>query len=128
MTRNCWSTRRDERSRAASGRHLGAVATESGLRPAAAQLDNRVRRFGLRLLSLPQDDQAKEAVGAGSEIGKAGERTGVLLGEPEALDAEMMQEDEAAAKAEAERSRRGLTMFTDGSRLNSGASGHSIAW
>jgi len=33
---------------------------ESGLRPATTQLENRLRRFGLRLLSLPQGSQAKE--------------------------------------------------------------------
>jgi hypothetical protein len=39
--------------------NMGALAMESGLRPAAAQLENRQRRFGLPLLSLPQGDQAK---------------------------------------------------------------------
>ena len=33
---------------------------ESGLRAATAQLENRQRRFGLRLLSLPEGDQAPE--------------------------------------------------------------------
>jgi hypothetical protein len=36
------------------------------------------------------------------------------------LDAETIQEDEKAAKVEAERTRPGLTMFTDGSRLDRG--------
>jgi len=44
--------------------NMGALAMESGLRPAAAQLENRQRRFGLRLLSLPQGDLAEEVVGA----------------------------------------------------------------
>ena len=35
-----------------------ASAVESGLRGAVTQLENRRRRFGLRLLSLPQGDQA----------------------------------------------------------------------
>jgi hypothetical protein len=39
--------------------------------------------------------------------------TTVLLEEPGAFDADMMQEDEAAAKAEAECPRPVLTMFTD---------------
>jgi len=38
----------------------------------------------------------------------------VLLEEPETLDARLLQEEEAEAKTEAERSRPGLTMFTDG--------------
>jgi hypothetical protein len=32
------------------------------------------------------------------------------------------------AKAEAERPRPGLAMFTDGSRLDSGAAGYSVVW
>jgi hypothetical protein len=39
--------------------NLGALAMESGLRPATAQLENRQPKFGLRLLSLPNGDQAK---------------------------------------------------------------------
>jgi hypothetical protein len=90
---------------------------ESGLRPAAAQLENRQRRYGLRLLSLPQGDEAKKAVGAASMIGKRLENalghagrteTTVLLEEPEALNAESIQGDEKAAKAEAERTRPGV--------------------
>jgi ribonuclease HI len=54
--------------------------------------------------------------------------TTVLLEEPEALDARTIQEDEKAAKAEAERVRPGITMFTDGSRLDSGATGCAVTW
>jgi hypothetical protein len=36
--------------------NLGVLAMESGLRLATAQLENRQRRFGLRLLSLPDGD------------------------------------------------------------------------
>ena len=43
---------------------------EAGLRAATAQLENRQRRFGLRLLSLPEGDQAREVVGAPTEIGR----------------------------------------------------------
>jgi len=42
----------------------GALSLESGLKPAATQLDNRLRRFALRLASLPGGDQARELVGA----------------------------------------------------------------
>jgi hypothetical protein len=117
--------------------NFGVLAMESGLRPAAAQLENRTRRFGLRLRSLPQGDQAREVVGATSMIGKTlgnvlrskgRTETIVLLEELEALDAETIQEDEKAAKTEAERTRPGLTMFTDGSRLDSGAAGYAVAW
>jgi len=49
--------------------NLGALSTQSGLRAVTTQLENRQRRFGLRLLSLPQEDQAREIVGAPTEIG-----------------------------------------------------------
>jgi len=78
--------------------NLGILSMESGLRPAATQLENRQRRFGLRLLSLPQGSQAREVVGASSKIGKrlttALSYTGrtestVLLEDPETFDAEL---------------------------------------
>ena len=50
--------------------NLGALSMESGLRSAPAQLENRQPRFGLRLLSLPEGDQAREVVGAPTEIGR----------------------------------------------------------
>ena len=50
--------------------NLGALSMEAGLRAATAQLENRQRRFGLRLLSLPEGDQAREVVGAPTEIGR----------------------------------------------------------
>jgi len=115
--------------------NLGALSMESGLRAATTQLENRQRRVGLRLLSLPQGDQAREVVGAPTEIGRrltnalayAGRtESTILLEEPEALDAELLQEEEAEAKAEAEKGRPGLTMFTDGLRLDDGAAGYAV--
>jgi len=110
---------------------------ESGLRAATTQLENRQRRFGLRLLSLPLGDQVREVVGAPTAIGwqltnalaqsRQTEGT-LLLEEPDALDTELFQEEEVEAKAEAERNRPGLTMFTDGSRLEDGATGYSVVW
>ena len=41
---------------------------------------------------------------------------------------ELIQEEEAEAKAEAEKTRPGLTMFTDGPRLDDGAAGYSVVW
>jgi len=117
--------------------NLGALSMESGLRAATAQLENMQRRLGLRLLSLPQGDQAREVVGAPTAIGRkltsalayAGRaESTVLLEEPETLDAGLLQEEEAEAKAEAEKDRPGLTIFTDGSRLDSGAAGYSVVW
>jgi len=52
----------------------------------------------------------------------------VLLEEPQTLDAELIQEEEAEAKGDAEKPRSGLTMFTDGSRLDDGATGYAVVW
>jgi len=110
---------------------------ESGLRGAAAQLENKQRHFGLRLLSLPQGDQAREVVGAPTALGRrltnalayAGRMESTVLPRAqETLSAELILEEEETAKAEAERTRPGLTMFTDGSRVESGASGYSVVW
>jgi len=91
--------------------NLGALSMESSLRAATTQLENRQRRFGLRLLSLLQGDQAREVVGAPTGIGRrltnalahrGQSESTVLLEEPETLDAELLQEEEAEARAEAE--------------------------
>jgi len=116
--------------------NLGALSMESGLKTATAQLENRQWRFGLRLLSLPLGDQAREVVGAPTGIGRLTNtlahggptKSTVLLEELEILDAELLQKEEAEAKAEAERTRPGLTMFTDGSRLDDGATRYSVVW
>jgi len=52
----------------------------------------------------------------------------VLLEEPKTFDAELVQAEEAEAKAEVERARPGLTMFTDGSRLDDGGAGYAVVW
>ena len=80
--------------------NLGALRMEASLRAATAQLENRQRWFRLRLLSLPQGDQALKVVGAPTELDRrltnalahSGSSEGtVLLEEPEALDAVMQQ-------------------------------------
>ena len=117
--------------------NLGALSIESGLRAATTQLENRPRRFGLRLLSLPHGDQARDVVVARTEIGRrltnaptyAGSADStVLLEEIEILDAEQLQDEEAEDKAEAERARHALTTFTDGPRLDDGAAGYAVVW
>ena len=40
----------------------------------------------------------------------------------------LLQEEEEEAKAEAEKVRPGLTMFTDGSRMEDGAAGFAVVW
>jgi hypothetical protein len=76
--------------------NLGTLEMETGFRPAATQLENRQREYGLRLLSLPQGSQARKVVGAVSAFGKRLEsalgysgrtETTVLLEDPEAFDA-----------------------------------------
>jgi len=100
-------------------------------------MENRQPRFGLRLLKLPQGDQAREVVGTAMGIGRQltnalayGGRTEstVLLEELETVDVELLQEEEAEAKAEAARNQSGLTMFTDGSRLDDGATRYAVVW
>jgi len=44
--------------------NTGALVAEAGLRPATSLLDNRQRRFALRLAGLPSSDQARCVVGA----------------------------------------------------------------
>jgi len=65
---------------------------ESELRPAAAQLENRQWRFEVRLLSLPQGDQAREIASAPAVAGRrlanalacaCGTECTVLIEEPE---------------------------------------------
>jgi len=117
----------------------GALSLESGLRPATTQLDNRLRRFALRLASLPRGDQARKLVGApDSALGQrlqsalgcwnGREETG-LLEVASSLDASTTIEGVAAAALEARRpDRPGLSIFTDGSRLDNGATGYAVAW
>jgi len=117
---------------------LGALSMESGLRPAGNQLENRQRRFGLRLLSLPRGERARKVVGARIELGNrlasalsytwTETEATVLLEEPETFDAELIQEEREEAKKEADKARPGLTMFTDGSRLEDGAAGYAVSW
>jgi len=118
--------------------NLEALSMESGLRPVTNQLENRQWQFGLRLLSLPRGEKARRIVGADTAIGKRlatalqytwteTEET-VLLEDPESFDAELIQEDREEAKKEAEKARPGLVMFTDGSRMESGAAGYTVAW
>jgi len=52
----------------------------------------------------------------------------VLLEEPDTLGAELLQEEEAEAKAKAEKVRPGLTMFAGWSRLDGGAAGCAVVW
>jgi hypothetical protein len=50
----------------------------------------------------------------------------ILLEALEALDATILVEDRGSAKAE--HLSPGLTIFTDGSRVDSGAAGYAMAW
>jgi hypothetical protein len=51
-----------------------------------------------------------------------------VLEEPGAFEANRIQEEEATTRTEAERPSSGLTMSTDGSRLDSGAAGYAATW
>ena len=89
----------------------GASHHQYGSLPAAAQL-NRKRRFAVRLISLPDGDQARELVGAVSTLGGSLElflghpdrrEETVLLESAEHPDVTTIVEDKAGAKYEAER-------------------------
>jgi len=131
----------NQEARAATGcfqtTSLGALSIESGLWAATAQLENRQRRYALRLLGLPQGDLAREIAAAPTRIWRrltnalaypGGTESIVLLEVPETLDGELLQEGGAEAKAAAEKDRPGLTIFTDRSRLDRGAGGYSVVW
>ena len=118
--------------------NLGALSMESGLRPATNQLENRQCHFALRLLSLPQEEMARNIVSTDTTIGKPlsaalkyswteTERT-VLLEEPESFDTKLIQKEREEAKRETKRERPGFVMFTDGSRLKNEAAGYTVAW
>jgi len=55
-------------------------------------------------------------------------RTGLCKTLPETLDAGLVQEEEAEAKAEAEKARPGLTMFTDGPQTYDEATGYAAVF
>jgi ribonuclease HI len=116
----------------------GELMLESGLRCATSLLNNRGRRFALRLASLPQGDGAGDIIGGKSELGKRlttwlgldgesdYERTVVC--EEEVLPAEIAVNDRKTALEEAESPRDGLTLWTDGSRTEDGACGYGVVW
>jgi ribonuclease HI len=119
--------------------NMGALSAEAGIRPASTQLDNRQRNYSLRLAGLPEGMQAREIrqseVGIGKRLeavlGYSGqiEKT-VLQSVPDPLKVTMVIEERAKAKAEAEavEGGPGLTIYTDGSRMESGAAGYSVVW
>jgi len=98
-----------------------------------------VRRFALRLASLPSGDQARELVGASDSV--LGQRLQSALGcwngredtvpleVASPLEASTTIEEEAAVALGAKRlDRHGLTIFTDGSCLENGAPGYAVTW
>jgi len=115
-----------------------ALGNEAGLRPAVAQLNNRQRRFGARLLALPRGDEARKIVGAPSGIGRRLEEALGYSGRMEEtitlplaanrLELETIVEEKEEAKRTAGRERAGLTIFTDGSRARNGATGYAVTW
>jgi len=117
--------------------NFGALAIESGLRPAVAQLENRQRRFTARLLSLPAGSEARGIVGVQSAIGRRLETSigysermeeTEITRKPEKMEAVRIVKERGRAIEEAEKDREGLTLFTDGSRLKSGATGYAVTW
>ena len=121
-------------------RHYGSSSDRRQVVASSAttQLDNR-RRFALRLTSLPKGDQARGLIGAAdSALGQRlqsylgcwnGREETVLLEVASPLDATTTIEEAEAAANEVKRTDRpGLTIFTDGSRLENGATGYAVVW
>jgi len=110
---------------------------EASLRPAAAQLENRQRRFATQLLTLPEGSEAKKVAGANSKLGErllaavryaGGVERIEIPAKPSGLGAEVIVEEREAAKGVAEQEREGLTIFVDGSRVESAAVGYAVVW
>ena len=117
----------------------GALSLESGLRPAAANWTTACAASPSGSPSLPRGDQARELIGASdSALGQRlqsqlgcwnGREEAVLLEVASPLEATTTVDEEEAAANEAKRTDRpGLTIFTDGSRLENGATGYAVAW
>jgi hypothetical protein len=86
-------------------------------------------RFGLRLCSLPEGDQARELECAVSALGfSGGMETTVLLREVIPLRATIIEDEETAKRTAEGPQAPGLSIFTDGSRTDSGAVGYAVTW
>jgi len=110
--------------------NLAALSMESGLRPVAAQLENRLRRFGLRLFSLPQGDQTREVAGK-RPLDNGPKTPSDTRGGWTAQSCWRNQKPSTRNWCRERRPKpkrsHGLTMFTDGSRLDR-AAGYPVVW
>ena len=116
----------------------GEPMLQSGLRCATSLLNNRSRRFALRLASLPQGDGAGEIIGGKSQLGKrlttwltpegASDYERTVVCEEEALQAKIAINDRKLAKEFADTPRDGFTLWTDESRTESGTCGYAVVW
>jgi len=113
--------------------NLGVAMAESGLRPAECLLNNRSRRYVLRLMSLPKGNQAKSLPGSNTPMGQrmvhfseySGRVEEVYLPEdgPTELEASVSVADTGWAD-----SQPGLVPWTDGSRDENGTVGYAVVW
>jgi len=108
----------------------GCLSSESGVRSASAQLDNRRRQLGPRLRSLPEGDQARELECVVPALGfVCGVETTVLPAEVIPLRAAIIAEDQKTTKQAAEGPQPpGLSISTDDSRIDSGEVGYAVTW
>jgi len=116
----------------------GELMLESGLRCATSLLNNRARRFALRLASLPQGDGAGEIIGGRSELGKrlttwlgpdgTNDRERTVVCEEETLQAEIVVDERKKAMEEAATARDGVMLWADGSSTEDGACGYAVVW
>jgi len=118
----------------------GILAAESGLTPARALLNHRQARFAQRLLARPQDGGGPEEIlerTSGTIVSRLKAASGTKRGETvepqvwsedKCFPGECTIEDKGPALEAAQNWRVRGTIWTDGSRLDSGKVGAACAW
>jgi len=122
----------------------GALMNEAGLRPAEAMLNNRVRRYKLRQMKMPDGNGGgrmlklrrgvlqrvegiDELIPEEFEEKRFYERT-TLPTVKESLRGRVIIQEEEEAIAEAEKGRDGLVLWTDGSKKEDEWVGCAVVW
>jgi len=111
-----------------------ALVAEAGLRPATSLLDNRQRRFALRIAGLPSSDQARCVVGAKDSFGQQLEAGSpgpleaiTLITTRDHLFGEVTIEDTDAAATRMVSEWQGTAIWADGLRFEDGSVGCAVA-
>ena len=120
---------------------LGIVAAKSGLTPARALLDFRQARFALRLMARPENGGGREEIlrkRSAGHTARIREKSG--LGSREMVEVQrwdslrlsqdrvIVDRNEEALEVAQEWADQERTVWSDGSRLESGEVGAAVAW